>query len=165
MTLIREGGGKRDMKRRRLESVIFEIETTKKQDNELGLAFKCVSKASLIKKAKLGKNYIDKLGANDPLFIRIQQITKSSKSVIEKRDVEKYRLNRIQELEATIQTLREMISEITDENTRFRIELNNVKEDLAGYESRYELEHRLKPDLRMVKNDESATHPKENYDD
>jgi len=165
MTLTSEGAGEREMKRRRLESVVSEVEASKKQDDELGLSFKCVSKASLIKKARLGKNYIDKLDANDPLFQRIQKISKSAETVADKRDIEKYRLNRIQDLEATIKTLRQMIAEITDENTRFRIELNNVKEDLAEYESHYDREHRSKPDLRVVKNDQIVAHPKENHDD
>ncbi|SDO40674.1 hypothetical protein SAMN04488512_102326 [Sulfitobacter litoralis] len=165
MILKSRGPGVREAKRRRLESVVSEVEASNLQDNEMGLSFKRVSKASLIKKARLGKNYIDKLDADDPLFKRIEHISKSAETVAQRRDIESYRITKIECLEETIKTLRKMISEITDENTRFRIELNYLKEDLAQYQSDYDREHRSKPDLRVVKDDEIVSHPKEYYDE
>ena len=151
MIRLEMSGGERAMKRRRLEGIVTEVEATKRHDEELGTTFKEVSKASLIKKAGLGKNYIDKLGPEDPLSKRIEAISKSTKAISAKRDVERSRLDKIHEMETTIDVLRQMIADITADNTCLRNELCKAREDLADYETDFDVEHSPKPDLRVVK--------------
>jgi hypothetical protein len=142
--------GKRRLKRIRLESVVAEVENEKHRQLATGLIFLGVPKATLIKRAGVGKNYIDGLEEIDPLAKRIALLLRRPKTVAAKRYLETTRLDRIREVEEQVNTQAKELASLMDDNNRLRTELSRTRESLTAFERHYEAANLPQPDLTLV---------------
>ncbi|MGJ8597143.1 hypothetical protein [Sulfitobacter sp.] len=158
--------GKRRLKRIRLECVVAEVEHEKHRQEVTGSIFLGVTKATLIKRAGVGKNYIDGLEEIDPLAKRITLLLRRSKTLAAKRDRETTRLDRIREVEEQVNTQAKELASLMDENNRLRAELSRTRESLTAFERHYEAANLPQPDLTLVESSsEVIEFPKDGDDE
>ena len=142
--------GKRQLKRIRLESVVAQVEQEKQRKEVTGAIFVGVPKATLIKRAGVGKNYINDLEEGDPLAKRIAALLRRPEAVVAKQDLETIRLDRIRDVEEQVIIQARELASLTDENSRLRAELIRTRESLAVFERHYETASLPKPDLTLI---------------